>query len=191
MDSARAMASAGYFISPNELWSLIGSARAPQIVDTRKRAVYDSAPGLIPGATWRDIADIDRWSAGLDRDRPIVFCCRFAHYMSQIPVAQLRGEGTDARVLAGGYAAWIEVKLPLVNKATLDRLAPKRPSLWVTRRRPKIDRVACPWLIRKFVDEKAEFVFVPGEKVMAEAKRLDAIPYDVKDVELEIGRAHV
>jgi hypothetical protein len=54
---------------------------------------------------------------------------------------------------------------------------------WITREKVKVDRVACPWLIRKFVDKDAEFVFVPGEKVMAEAKRLDAIPYDVKDVE--------
>ena len=55
---------------------------------------------------------------------------------------------------------------------------------WITRERVKVDRVACPWLIRKFVDEEAEFIFVPADKVMAEAKRLDAIPYDVKDVEL-------
>jgi len=55
---------------------------------------------------------------------------------------------------------------------------------WITREKVKVDRVACPWLIKKFVDKDAEFVFVPGEKVMTEAKRLDAIPYDVKDVEL-------
>ena len=55
---------------------------------------------------------------------------------------------------------------------------------WITRENVKVDRVACPWLIKKFVDKDAEFVFVPGDKVMAEAKRLDAIPYDVKDVEL-------
>jgi hypothetical protein len=55
---------------------------------------------------------------------------------------------------------------------------------WITREKVKVDRVACPWLIKKFVDKDAEFVFVPAEKVMTEAKRLDAIPYDVKDVEL-------
>ena len=55
---------------------------------------------------------------------------------------------------------------------------------WITREKVKVDRVACPWLIKKFVDGDAEFVFVPAEKVAAEAKRLDAIPYDVKDVEL-------
>ena len=55
---------------------------------------------------------------------------------------------------------------------------------WITRERVKVDRVACPWLIKKFVDKDAEFVFVASEKVIEEAKRLGAIPYDVKDVEL-------
>src|SRR5215472_9182963 len=55
---------------------------------------------------------------------------------------------------------------------------------WITRERVKVDRVACPWLIMNFVDKDAEFVFVPPEKVMDEARRLDAIPYDVKNVEL-------
>src|ERR1043166_6820630 len=55
---------------------------------------------------------------------------------------------------------------------------------WITRERVKVDRVACPWLVEKFVDPNAEFIFVPADKVMAEAKRLDAIPYDVPNVEL-------
>jgi hypothetical protein len=55
---------------------------------------------------------------------------------------------------------------------------------WITRERPKIDRIACPWLIRRFVDPGAEFVYVPPSRVMEEARRLDAIPYDVPGVEL-------
>ncbi len=55
---------------------------------------------------------------------------------------------------------------------------------WITRERVKVDRVACPWLIRKFVDKEAEFLFVPAEKVRAEAERLGAIPYDVPGAEL-------
>ena len=55
---------------------------------------------------------------------------------------------------------------------------------WITREHVKVDRVACPWLIRKFVDQDAEFLFVPPERVTDEAGRLGAIPYDVKDVEL-------
>ncbi len=55
---------------------------------------------------------------------------------------------------------------------------------WITRERVKVDRVACPWLIRKFVDPQAQFLFVPAEKVMEMAHKEQAIPYDVKDVEL-------
>jgi hypothetical protein len=55
---------------------------------------------------------------------------------------------------------------------------------WVTRANPRVDRIACPWLIRKFVDPEAEFLYVPGADVTAVAVREDAIPYDVPNVEL-------
>jgi hypothetical protein len=55
---------------------------------------------------------------------------------------------------------------------------------WITRERVKVDRVACPWLIKKFVDPAAEFLFVPADQVMAVAEREGATPYDVKGVEL-------
>ena len=55
---------------------------------------------------------------------------------------------------------------------------------WITRARVKVYRVACPWLIKKFVDPDAEFFFVPADQVIAEAERLAAVPFDVKDVEL-------
>jgi hypothetical protein len=55
---------------------------------------------------------------------------------------------------------------------------------WITREHVKVDRVACPWLIRKFVDLQAEFHFVPAERVMAEAEKLNAVPFDVPNVEL-------
>ena len=50
---------------------------------------------------------------------------------------------------------------------------------WITRERPKIDRIACPWLIKNFVDSNAEFIYVPKEDVFLKAKELDAIPYDI------------
>jgi len=54
---------------------------------------------------------------------------------------------------------------------------------WITRERPKIDRIACPWLIRKFVDSEAEFIYVPKEQVFAKAKELNAIPFDIPGAE--------
>jgi len=90
----------------------------------------------------------------------------------------------DARVLAGGYAAWVESKLQLVAKSALDRFAPKRPSVWVTRRRPKIDRVACPWLIRRFIDAQARILYVDPDQVAEVAKESGAIPFDIEGVEI-------
>jgi len=55
---------------------------------------------------------------------------------------------------------------------------------WVTRERPKVDRIACPWLIKRFVDPNAEFLYVPSEEVLAVAEQTGAIPYDVPGVEL-------
>jgi AraC-like DNA-binding protein len=54
---------------------------------------------------------------------------------------------------------------------------------WITREKPKIDRIACPWLIKRFIDREAEFIYVPAEQVIARAKELKATPYDIKDVE--------
>lgn len=54
---------------------------------------------------------------------------------------------------------------------------------WITRERPKIDRIACPWLIKNFVDPEAEFIFVPRDQVIPMAKEMDAIPYDIPGVE--------
>jgi hypothetical protein len=54
---------------------------------------------------------------------------------------------------------------------------------WITRERPKIDRIACPWLIKNFVDGEAEFIYVPFDKVKTQARKLDAIPFDIPDVE--------
>lgn len=58
------------------------------------------------------------------------------------------------------------------------------PAKFVTRENPKVDRVACPWLIRRFIDPSAELLFVPAEQVMAAAQREGALPYDVPDVQL-------
>ena len=54
---------------------------------------------------------------------------------------------------------------------------------WITRERPKIDRIACPWLIKNFVDKEAEFIYVPKEEVFVKAKEINAIPYDIPGAE--------
>jgi rhodanese-related sulfurtransferase len=173
-----------YSISPIELWNLIATPAMPQIVDVRRRDFYDESPSLLPGAMWRDHAASDQWSRALDRSRPVAIACKAGHELSQIAAAQLRADGIEACVLAGGFEGWAAAGLPFVSKRALDRLAPQRPSLWVTRRRPKIDRIACPWLIRRFLDPEARILYVDAEEVRNVARESGAIPFDVKDVEL-------
>jgi rhodanese-related sulfurtransferase len=178
------MLSASYSISAKDLWNLIATPVAPLIVDVRRQEVYAHSPQLLPGAIWRDAGKTAQWSGEFDRNRPIAVACNAGHEMSQMTVAQLRADGFDARVLEGGYGGWANAGLPFVAKLELDRIAPKRPSLWVTRRRPKLDRVACPWLIRRFLDPQAHILFVDPEEVANVAREAGAIPFDIKDVEL-------
>jgi rhodanese-related sulfurtransferase len=175
---------ARFSISSQDLWSMIGTAAAPQLVDVRRAEVYAASPVLLPAAIWRDAAHVSEWSAGLERGRPLVLACQHGHALSQNVVATLRAEGFAASILAGGYEAWSGAGLPLVSKEALDRLAPRRPSLWVTRRRPKIDRIACPWLIRRFVDPDARILFVEPDQVVDVARHSGGVPFDIPDVEI-------
>jgi rhodanese-related sulfurtransferase len=178
------MRAAGFFISPQELWTLFALAQTPRIIDVRRREIMDVAPGVLPGASWCDPLGGDIWSETLDRHRPVILACKEGHERSQIAAAYLREQGFDASVLDGGYKAWSDAGLPLVAKAALDRFLPVRPSLWVTRRRPKIDRVACPWLIRRFIDPEARFLFVDPPEVARVAHETGAIPFDIDGVAL-------
>ena len=151
---------ASFFVSPQDLWSRIGTADAP--ADSRCVSARNlrCGSGVIPTAQWRKPETYLEWLPGLAADRPIVLACRYGHNLSQMIAAELRARGVSAQVLEGGRQAWSEAGLPLVTKTALDRFAPTSPSLWVTRRRPKIDRVACPWLIRRFIDPRARILYV-------------------------------
>jgi rhodanese-related sulfurtransferase len=178
------MLGSSFFTTPQDLWQCIGSGHAPIILDVRRADAYDSAPGILPAARRRAASAVAFWAGALPRDGHIVVACKAGHELSQAVAAHLRRDGLAASVLQGGYAAWVEAGLPLTAKAPLDRLAPNRPSLWVTRRRPKIDRVACPWLIARFLDSEARILFVDPPEVPAAARETGAIPFDIKDVEL-------
>ncbi|MGC2045748.1 MAG: chromate resistance protein ChrB domain-containing protein [Pseudolabrys sp.] len=178
------MLSPSYSISPKDLWNAIATRDAPQLVDVRRRDAYEQSPHLLPGAVWRDAAKTAQWMTEFDPARPIVAACKAGHEMSQSTVAQLRADGVEARVLEGGYEGWAKAALPFVAKAELDRIAPKRPSIWVTRRRPKIDRIACPWLVRRFLDSQARILFVDPDQVVNVALESGGVPFDIKDVEL-------
>lgn len=173
-----------YFISPEALWDRIGRADAPELIDVRRREVFESSTGMIPASRWQEpMHDVD-WLRACDPARPPVIICLHGHERSQSVAAELRAGGIEARVLAGGYTAWERAGLPLLAKKAYDRFIARSPSLWVTRRRPKIDRVACPWLIRRFADPTARFLFVDPPEVAAVARETGAIPFDIDGVEL-------
>jgi rhodanese-related sulfurtransferase len=178
------MLSPSYSISPKDLWNAIATHHAPLIIDVRRHDAYAQSPQLLPGALWRGAQAIAEWSSEIDRSHPIAVACKAGHELSQSTVANLRAQDFDAHVLEGGYEGWAKDGLPFVAKAEFERIATQRPSVWVTRRRPKLDRVACPWLIRRFLDPQARFLFVDPDQVMNVARETDAVPFDIKDVEL-------
>ena len=178
------MLAQSFSISPLELWHAMATPRAPQTIDVRRRDIYESVSGLLPASRWCEPTALAEWMGTLDRARPIVVACKAGKELSQNITAELRAAGYDAAMLAGGQGAWLEAKLPLIDRKTADRIMPKRPSTWITRRRPKIDRIACPWLIRRFIDANARFLFVDPDYVEAAAAEFGGIPFDIANVEI-------
>jgi rhodanese-related sulfurtransferase len=159
-------------ILPLELYDQLGGAASPALIDIRQ----SPADGrLIVSATRRSAADvIGRTAEALAPPRTVLYgdeddaAARLAD--------TLRRAGGDAVHLAGGYPAWRAAGLPTRRTVGATRK-------WVTRERPKIDRIACPWLIRRFIDPGAEFIYVPTSQVLGTARETGAIPYDIEGVE--------
>src|SRR5262249_1707324 len=143
----------------------------------RRTPTFAAAERMIPGAVHRTPEEIESWVGEIGRDRPVVVYCVHGHEVSQNAAARLRDAGVAARFLDGGITAWEAAGLPL-----RDRTGPSSPR-WVTRERPKIDRIACPWLIRRFIDPEAVFFYVPTERVFAAAHEHDATAYDIPGAE--------
>jgi hypothetical protein len=142
-------------ISAAALRQALRSGQAPLVIDVRRRPAFLGAPDMIRGALPR----------GLD----LVVYCVHGREVSQ-GVARALG----ARYLEGGIEQWDgEREVKPAGAATR----------WVTRERPKVDRIACPWLIRRFVDAEAEFLYVPPGEVLHVASERSAVPYDVPEVE--------
>ena len=166
-------------LAADKLFRLIGRPDTPVLIDLRSNDAADAAPRLIPGAVRRPVETIASWATTY-AGRSVVVACAEGHSQSEGAAAWLRQAGARAEILAGGYAAWIEAGLPLVPMARIPARASDATTLWVTRTRPKIDRIACPWLIRRFVDPGARFLFVSPAEVRSVAARFQATPFDVE-----------
>jgi rhodanese-related sulfurtransferase len=161
-------------ITPTQAMRLIGTPDAPTLFDVRLPDDLDALPRLVPTSRIMPHGAVD----GLTDPpgRAVVVCMR-GRKLSEGAAAILRTKGWQAEVLEGGAEAWCAAGLPMVPRAVLPAT-----SHWVTRHRPKIDRIACPWLIRRFIDPAARFLFVAPSEVAAVADRFGAIPFDIDGV---------
>ena len=164
-------------ISPNDLHARLGTASAPVVIDVRRLADFAKAGELIVSAFHRSPDEVERWGKELPSGRAVVVHCVHGREVSQRVAAALRSQGFDAVYLQDGIDGWIARGLPTC------RTIGATPGKWVTREHPKIDRIACPWLIRRFIDPQAEFIYVPINDVLEIAKETGGTPYDIDCLE--------
>ena len=171
-------------LSVSALRQRLGTAAAPLILDVRRGEAFRQDDALIAGATWRDPFALADWLKFLPRHRPLVAYCVHGHEISRNAAAAIRAAGLEAHYLEGGIEAWRAASAPTVRKSERPAIpsATNAPSVWMTRERPKIDRIACPWLVRRFIDPLAEFEYVPAAEVVSRAAERGATPYDVPGV---------
>jgi rhodanese-related sulfurtransferase len=164
-------------ISPHDLYARLGTAAAPVIIDVRRPADFATVETLIVSAEHRSPEEVAHWRTDLPAARSVVVYCVHGRETSRQVAAALRASGVDATYLEGGIVDWTEKRLP--TRRNIGTTSGK----WVTREHPKIDRIACPWLIRRFIDPDAEFIYVPTNQVLAVAKQSGGTPYDIDGVE--------
>jgi rhodanese-related sulfurtransferase len=168
-------------IPVEKLARLIGTPQCPVLVDVRTPDDFNADPRLIPSSMHRSHADASDWAGELAGRSAIVICQKGAR-LSPGVAAWLRHAGAPAEALEDGFEGWRKADLPTVATAKMPASDKQGRTIWVTRARPKVDRIACPWLIRRFVDPRAVFLFVNPSEVEAVAERFAATPFDVEGV---------
>jgi len=164
-------------ISTDKLIRLIGTAKTT-LIDVRSDEDFAADARLIPGALRRNHREVVEWG-GEFAARPVIVICRNGQQLSHGAAAWLRNAGATAQVLEGGFEEWKSAGNPLVPISKLPARDPLGRTVWVTRARPKVDRIACPWLIRRFVDPAAVFLYVARTEVAAVGEHFNAAPFDI------------
>jgi rhodanese-related sulfurtransferase len=172
--------------SPNQITSaqlnrLIGTPDCPVLIDVCIDDDFNEDPRLIPSARRHPFPKILELADELQGQR-VVIICQKGKKLSAGASALLRTAGIAAESLEGGNYGWRDAGLPLVPVAKIPPLTEAGHTLWVTRHRPKVDRIACPWLIRRFIDPKAQFLYVAPSDVLDVAEKFNATPFDVEGV---------
>ncbi|QGZ94332.1 chromate resistance protein ChrB domain-containing protein [Terricaulis silvestris] len=168
-------------INVSQLTRLIGVPGAPLIVDVRKPPDAAADSRLLPASRQRDATAVAAWAHEL-RGKHVVVVCQRGGSRSQGAAAWLRAEGIEAEILDGGFEAWRDGGGLLVNPDSLPKRDAAGHTVWVTRARPKVDRIACPWLIRRFVDPDAVILFVAQSEVLEVAERYGGAAFDIDGV---------
>jgi rhodanese-related sulfurtransferase len=168
-------------ITVQQLSRLVGLPDAPELIDVRVDDDYNADPRLLPASRRRDFKTVSNWAGEFAGTRVAVICQR-GQKLSQGVAAWLRHEGIEAESLEGGFEAWVAAKGLLLKADAIPPRDYQGRTVWVTRARPKVDRIACPWLIRRFVDPSAVFLFVDAAEVLATADRFKVVPFDIDDV---------
>jgi rhodanese-related sulfurtransferase len=164
-------------IAAPQLARIIGLPGAPIVVDVRPREELGDDQHFLPTARHLNFQTVSHW-ANCYRGKRLVVYCRDGGDISRGTAAWLRQAGSDAQTLEGGFEAWRKADQPLMRTDSLPTRDDVGRTTWVTRARPKIIRIACPWLIRRFIDPSAVFLFVPPSDVAAVAERYRATPFD-------------
>ncbi|MSP00166.1 MAG: sulfurtransferase [Acetobacteraceae bacterium] len=168
-------------ITVPQLSRLIGTPDAPLILDVRTDEDFAADPRMIPGSKRRDHRTVAAWG-GAYAGRQVAVSCQRGLKLSQGTAAWLRHAGAKAETVDGGFEAWTAAKAMLVRPDHVPDRDKEGRTVWVTRARPKVDRIACPWLIRRFIDPSAVFLFVTPAEVPAVAERFGATPLDIEGV---------
>lgn len=163
-------------ISSDKLFRLIGTPSCPTIIDVRPEG-----DRLIPASIRRSAEQVADWGIRLIGHKVVVSCVHGGSLSAGV-AAWLRTQGADAEILDGGFEGWAGSGLPVLDANVLPPRDSEGRTVWVTRARPKVDRIACPWLIRRFVDPAAVFLFVTPSDVPGVAERFNAAPFDVEGV---------
>lgn len=168
-------------ITTAQLARRIGLPDAPALLDVRTAEDFEADPRALPATVRASHTDVAQWAEAW-RGRDVVVVCQKGLKLSQGVAAWLRHGGARAETLEGGFLGWAEAGLPLVSPNHVPPRDAQGRTLWVTRARPKVDRIACPWLVRRFVDPSAVFLFVAPAEVAGVAERFGATPFDVEGV---------
>lgn len=166
-------------ISINQLSRLVGLPDAPAIIDVRIDEDFALDPRLIPGSRRHRHSDVAAWGENY-RGRKVIIVCHRGKKLSQGVAALLRHEGIEAESLELGFEGWAAAGRPVFDPGKLPQRDGKGRTLWVTRARPKIDRTACPWLIRRFIDPDAVFLFASPNEVQGVSEKFGAAPFDIE-----------